>query len=79
MQAPVIEQPAVAVSQDTLLEARSITRRFGGLVAVNAVDFTLAKGQIRSVIGPNGAGKTTFFNMVTGLIKPSSGQLLVVL
>lgn len=76
MQAPVIEQPAVAVSQDTLLEARSITRRFGGLVAVNAVDFTLAKGQIRSVIGPNGAGKTTFFNMVTGLIKPSSGQLL---
>ena len=76
MQAPAKEQPAAEVNGDTLLEARGITRRFGGLVAVNAVDLTLTKGQIRSVIGPNGAGKTTFFNMITGLIKPSSGQLL---
>jgi ABC-type branched-subunit amino acid transport system ATPase component len=59
-----------------LLESRKLTRRFGGLVAVNNVDITLPQGTILSVIGPNGAGKTTFFNMVTGLIKPSSGQLL---
>jgi ABC-type branched-subunit amino acid transport system ATPase component len=59
-----------------LLEARRLTRRFGGLVAVNNVDLTLPHGTILSVIGPNGAGKTTFFNMVTGLIKPTSGQLI---
>jgi ABC-type branched-subunit amino acid transport system ATPase component len=61
---------------NVLLESRELTRRFGGLVAVNSVDITLTKGTILSVIGPNGAGKTTFFNMVTGLIKPSSGQLI---
>ncbi|HET9492946.1 MAG TPA: ABC transporter ATP-binding protein [Chloroflexia bacterium] len=59
-----------------LLESRQLTRRFGGLVAVNSVDLTLPHGTILSVIGPNGAGKTTFFNMVTGLIKPTSGQLI---
>ena len=61
---------------DIMLEARQLTRRFGGLVAVNNVDIALQRGSILSVIGPNGAGKTTFFNMITGLIKPSSGQLL---
>jgi ABC-type branched-subunit amino acid transport system ATPase component len=61
---------------ELLLEARKLTRRFGGLVAVNNVDIELPRGTILSVIGPNGAGKTTFFNMVTGLIKPSSGELL---
>ena len=59
-----------------LLEARQLTRRFGGLVAVNSVDLRLPRGTILSVIGPNGAGKTTFFNMVTGLIKPSTGRLI---
>ena len=61
---------------DILLESRQLTRRFGGLVAVNNVDISLKQGTILSVIGPNGAGKTTFFNMVTGLIKPTSGQLV---
>lgn len=61
---------------DVLLEAKQLTRRFGGLVAVNAVDFHVRRGEIFSVIGPNGAGKTTLFNMLTGLVKPSSGQLL---
>lgn len=58
-----------------LLEARQLTMRFGGLVAVKAVDFTLEHGMIASLIGPNGAGKTTFFNMLTGLYHPSSGEL----
>jgi branched-chain amino acid transport system ATP-binding protein len=59
-----------------LLEANQLTKQFGGLVAVDAVDFSIEAGQIVSLIGPNGAGKTTFFNMVTGLYKPTSGTLL---
>jgi branched-chain amino acid transport system ATP-binding protein len=58
-----------------LLEARKLTMRFGGLTAVNQVDFVLEKGLIASLIGPNGAGKTTFFNMLTGIYVPTSGQL----
>lgn len=58
-----------------LLQAEKITRSFGGLIAVNAVDFTLETGQIASIIGPNGAGKTTFFNIITGVYKPDSGKL----
>jgi branched-chain amino acid transport system ATP-binding protein len=60
-----------------LLEARELTMRFGGLTAVNRVDFSLEKNTIASVIGPNGAGKTTFFNMITGIYAPSAGQLLL--
>jgi branched-chain amino acid transport system ATP-binding protein len=59
-----------------LLEAQGITKRFGGLVAVNAVDFVIERGSIAGLIGPNGAGKTTFFNMITGLYTPTSGDLL---
>jgi branched-chain amino acid transport system ATP-binding protein len=59
-----------------LLEARQIIKRFGGLTALNALDFHLEQGMIASLIGPNGAGKTTFFNMVTGLYRPSSGRLV---
>lgn len=58
-----------------LLEARQLTMRFGGLTAVKQVDFVLERGVIASLIGPNGAGKTTFFNMLTGIYVPSSGQL----
>lgn len=75
MQAPIAEPTSTNPATDTVLEARSVTRRFGGLVAVNSVDIVLKRGQILSVIGPNGAGKTTFFNMITGLVKPSSGKL----
>ncbi|MBK9713484.1 MAG: ABC transporter ATP-binding protein [Kouleothrix sp.] len=59
-----------------VLEASGITKRFGGLVAVNNVDFVIERGSICGLIGPNGAGKTTFFNMITGLYAPSSGTLL---
>ncbi|MBF2004037.1 MAG: ABC transporter ATP-binding protein [Chlorogloeopsis fritschii C42_A2020_084] len=58
-----------------ILDANSLTRRFGGLVAVNNVSFTVNKHEIFGLIGPNGAGKTTLFNLITGLIPPSSGQL----
>ena len=57
-----------------LLEARQISKRFGGLTALNGLDFSLEEGMIASLIGPNGAGKTTFFNMITGLYRPTSGQ-----
>lgn len=58
-----------------LLEARQLTMRFGGLTAVKQVDFVIEQGTIASLIGPNGAGKTTFFNMLTGIYIPTSGQL----
>src|SRR5690348_1520840 len=59
----------------TLLRAVAVTKQFGGLVAVNKVDFTIPRGSIVSLIGPNGAGKTTFFNTITGLYKPTSGKM----
>jgi branched-chain amino acid transport system ATP-binding protein len=58
-----------------LLEARKLTMQFGGLTAVKQVDFTIENAMIASLIGPNGAGKTTFFNMLTGIYVPTSGQL----
>lgn len=60
----------------SLLEAQKVTRRFGGLTAVSAVDFRLEPGVVASVIGPNGAGKTTFFNLLAGVYEPSEGTLL---
>jgi len=60
-----------------LLEARRVTKRFGGLVAVHAVDFGLEAGVIASIIGPNGAGKTTLFNVFTGIYGPEEGDVLV--
>ena len=58
-----------------ILETRKLFVRFGGLMAVNDVSFSLPVGQIRAIIGPNGAGKTTFFNLVTGVFKPTSGGI----
>src|SRR5438445_11551182 len=58
-----------------LLVARGISKRFGGLVAVNSVDFTIQERAIVSLIGPNGAGKTTFFNMIAGLYTPTAGAI----
>ena len=60
---------------DDLLRAENLRKEFGGLVAVNDVDFTIPEGAIVSLIGPNGAGKTTFFNMLTGVYKPTAGTV----
>jgi branched-chain amino acid transport system ATP-binding protein len=60
---------------DIVLEASHVTKAFGGLVAVNDVTFTVPRAGIVSLIGPNGAGKTTFFNMLTGLYKPTTGRV----
>ncbi|NJK53252.1 MAG: ABC transporter ATP-binding protein [Leptolyngbyaceae cyanobacterium SU_3_3] len=64
------------LDRTSILEAKQLTRRFGGLVAVNQVSFSVNQGEIFGLIGPNGAGKTTLFNLVTGLIQPSTGQML---
>ena len=58
-----------------LMSASAVTKQFGGLIAVDKVDFALEEGSISSVIGPNGAGKSTLFNMFTGLYRPSSGRI----
>ncbi|HET6367034.1 MAG TPA: ATP-binding cassette domain-containing protein, partial [Pseudomonadales bacterium] len=58
-----------------ILEARGITKRFGGLTALDSIDFTLEEGHIASIIGPNGAGKTTFFNVFTGIYVPEEGAV----
>jgi len=58
-----------------LLEVRDLTRRFGGLTAVRDVTFSVAPAEIVAIIGPNGAGKTTLFNMMTGFLRPTSGEV----
>jgi branched-chain amino acid transport system ATP-binding protein len=59
----------------TLLELDELTRRFGGLVAVDHVAMRVEEGEVRAVIGPNGAGKSTLFNLITGVLKPSQGSV----
>src|SRR6266700_4321370 len=58
-----------------LLDVRRLTKRFGGLRALHAVDLAVAEGEIHGLIGPNGAGKTTFFNLVTGVFAPTEGDI----
>jgi branched-chain amino acid transport system ATP-binding protein len=58
-----------------MLEGIGVTRRFGGLLALSSVSFTVAPGEIVGLIGPNGAGKTTLFNIISGLIKPTAGEV----
>ena len=60
----------------TLLETQGLSKNFGGVQAVRAVDFSLASGEIRAVIGPNGAGKTTFVGAICGRLRPTAGRVL---
>ena len=65
----------MAEQLNSMLSLRGLTRRFGGLTAVDAIDLDLAKGGLVSIIGPNGAGKTTLFNLVTGIDRPDAGTV----
>lgn len=58
------------------LETKKLTKQFGGLTAVNQVDFTVEEGKINAIIGPNGAGKSTFFNLISGFHRPTSGEVV---
>src|SRR3954468_3385022 len=73
-EAPAPSDPA-APDVDAILTATGVSKIFGGLVAVDSVDFKIPRGGIVSIIGPNGAGKTTFFNMLTGLYKADRGRI----
>ncbi len=73
--APVGDGRGAAVSP--VLRTEGLTMRFGGLIAVNNVSLAVPAGEIRAIIGPNGAGKSTFFNCVTGVLRPSSGRVLL--
>jgi ABC-type branched-subunit amino acid transport system ATPase component/ABC-type branched-subunit amino acid transport system permease subunit len=75
----VLPRPAAAATQlsETPLEVRDIAVRFGGLVAVDDVSFTVGRGVITGLIGPNGAGKTTVFNAISGFVTPQRGQILL--
>lgn len=59
-----------------MLEVKNLTKRFGGLVAVDSLSFSVNEGETVSVIGPNGAGKTTVFNLITGFDRPTAGQII---
>ena len=64
------------MAADVLLELRSVTMTFGGLTVVESLDLHVDEGEIVSVIGPNGAGKTTFFNLISGVYEPTSGDIV---
>jgi len=68
---PVASTPALPI-----LCTEDLTIRFGGLTALNRINFAVDRGEIRAVIGPNGAGKSTFFNCLTGVLRPSAGRIL---
>ena len=59
-----------------ILETKALTKKFGGLIAVDQVNLRLDEGELRCIIGPNGCGKTTLFNLISGFYKPSEGQVL---
>ncbi|MFI9598988.1 ABC transporter ATP-binding protein [Streptomyces sp. NPDC052043] len=69
------DTPVTTTPGKTVLDARNVTMRFGGLTAVRGVDLTVSSGEIVGLIGPNGAGKTTFFNCLTGLYVPTEGEV----
>jgi branched-chain amino acid transport system permease protein len=79
--APAVAQPlarrSLPATGSALLEVRGLGKRFGGLVALQGVSFDIRAGEIVALIGPNGAGKSTLFNLVTGVLPPSEGEVLL--
>ena len=78
MRPPVVASPAATVSAllgEPLLVARDVSKRYGGLLALSSYSLDLAGGVIHGVIGPNGAGKTTLFNLLSGMVKPTTGTI----
>jgi branched-chain amino acid transport system ATP-binding protein len=82
MTEPVIDEDLAALNREvnaaegeTLLETKDLTVKFGGLTALDTVNFSIKRGEILGLIGPNGAGKTTCFNAITGVYRPSSGSV----
>jgi len=69
------QRGGAALEASPILEVRGLTKRFGGVLALNEVDLIVPRGAVIGLIGPNGAGKTTFFNIVTGLIRPDGGRI----
>jgi branched-chain amino acid transport system ATP-binding protein len=65
------------VASGPILRTEGLTKRFGGLTAVNNVSIAIERGEIRAIIGPNGAGKSTFFNCLTGVLRPTSGRIFL--
>ena len=83
MTEPVIDEEMAALHRqmraaegETLLQATGLTVKFGGLTALDSVDFAIRRGEILGLIGPNGAGKTTCFNAITGVYRPTSGTVV---
>jgi branched-chain amino acid transport system ATP-binding protein len=64
-------------TESLILSTKGLEKRFGGVLAVAGVDFALHRGELRCLIGPNGAGKSTFFKMITGQLKPTSGEIQI--
>jgi branched-chain amino acid transport system ATP-binding protein len=75
MNIAVTQDTQQAVANDQFLHLDNVSRHFGTLKAVDGVSFEMRAGELRAVIGPNGAGKTTFFNLISGLLPPTSGQV----
>jgi branched-chain amino acid transport system ATP-binding protein len=74
--APAADGRGPSSTAPATLRTEALTRRFGGLTAVNGVSIEIPRGQIRAIIGPNGAGKSTFFNCLTGVLAPTSGRVI---
>jgi branched-chain amino acid transport system ATP-binding protein len=72
-----IDQPRQTPTPTAILEVRELSKRFGGLWALRDVTFSVSPGQILGIIGPNGAGKSTLINLITGQLRPTSGQVLI--
>jgi len=73
---PSPRRPAPAGTGEAILQAEGVTKRYGGLVANDRIDFTVWRGELRGIIGPNGAGKTTFFRMLTCEVPPTEGRIV---